>query len=76
MVLYGLTKNCGCDKSLKKGVFFRLSPTLRTYLHLLCESVRGLLLSLYNLSLNVTMCDNFQSDFIVIIFEVKAKKSI
>ena len=28
MVLYGLTKNCGCDKSLKKGVFFRLSPTL------------------------------------------------
>ena len=29
MVLYGLTKNCGCDKSLKKGVFFRLSPTLR-----------------------------------------------
>lgn len=29
MVLYGLIKNCGCDKSLKKGVFFRLSPTLR-----------------------------------------------
>ena len=32
MVLYGLTKNCGCDKSLKKGVFFRLSPTLTIYL--------------------------------------------
>ena len=30
-MIYGfiwLTKNCGCDKSLKKGVFFRLSPTL------------------------------------------------
>ena len=31
MVLYGLTKNCGCDKSLKKGVFFRLSPTLNVW---------------------------------------------
>ena len=55
---------------------FDLKQNLRTYLHLLCESVRGLLLSLYNLSLNVIMRDNFQSDFIVIIFEVKAEKSI
>ena len=53
---------------------FDLKLNLRTCLHLLCESVRGLLLSLYNLSLNVIMCENFQSDFIVIIFEVKAKK--
>ena len=55
---------------------FDLKQNLRTCLHLLCEFVRGLLLSLYNLSLNVIMRDNFQSDFIVIIFEVKAKKSI